>query len=814
MIETQYITLNMVPSGVLPVLYCSQYDIGRPLGMVVYNGGEAVNLGDYTVTIEATRTDGAAITAAVTTDGNIGAFETTATMTNKADRYGAQLVMTASGQRVASLPFVMCVVRAAMDENAESIEEDASLYQQYTETVQTLIADIRSAVNAETSRAEAAEASLQSAISAEASARQTLANDLSAETAARQSADTSIENDISAINTTLASETSSRTAADTNLQNQINQIVAPTGEAPSAAEVQNARIGADGVTYNTLGDAIRTQFTNLKSNVSEISIIEKFRETQGLGYFVNGVNFTIVYNSSNINITNKELLYSEHPVKISVDTGYKYIVATYSNYTANAANHIANTAWQTGEYVVPARTWFTVQLRNTDNTTALTENDKTKLKIHDLVYIDDFDNLQEQIDRINEKPTLYHIIVTGQSLANGSEGNPALTTLTPFAFIGKAFRFNGGARPTDGMENNTGVEEISMLDKCCGYFDSLCEQDHTITIGTGGTARDVTIGETISSALGFWFYRDTGEMCLVSNHGLGGKDYNSLKKGTTAYQNSLRAVRHAKALCDEKKWNYVVYAIAVVHGEADLYGGVSEDTYKNYLKEWQNDYDYDIKAITGQTNTIQLFASQTVASSAYNLETNPIANAVFKASLEDADIHLVGPQYAYPIEYASIHMNNVGYRALGEMFGFAIIRKFLNRNSAALYPTKSVQSGNTVTITFNSFGDLTFDTNNVAAVSDGHYGFELLNDSNNRSITNVTINGNTVVITLDGTPSSDAYISYAYKTLTDEMGNIGRQNGVRGNLRTTGGYNSMFPPNYLYCPMWCAVFSVPVNWTA
>lgn len=143
MIETQYITLNMVPSGVLPVLYCSQYDIGRPLGMVVYNGGEAVNLGDYTVTIEATRTDGTAITAAVTTDGNIGAFETTATMTNKADRYGAQLILRVFGKRVASLPFVMCVVKSAMDENAESIEEDKSLYQQYTETVQTLIDEIK-----------------------------------------------------------------------------------------------------------------------------------------------------------------------------------------------------------------------------------------------------------------------------------------------------------------------------------------------------------------------------------------------------------------------------------------------------------------------------------------------------------------------------------------------------------------------------------------------------------------------------------------------------------------------------------------------
>ena len=144
MITTQYINLNMVPSGVLPVLYCSQYDIGRPLGMVVYNGGEAVDLNTYTCTIEATRTDGTAITAAVTTDGNIGAFVTTATMTNQKDRYPAKLVLFDSqSRRVASLAFVMCITQATMDENAVGIEEDRSLYQQYTEAVQTLIAEIR-----------------------------------------------------------------------------------------------------------------------------------------------------------------------------------------------------------------------------------------------------------------------------------------------------------------------------------------------------------------------------------------------------------------------------------------------------------------------------------------------------------------------------------------------------------------------------------------------------------------------------------------------------------------------------------------------
>lgn len=247
MIKAQYINLNMITSGVMPVLYCSQYDVGRPLGMVVYNGSEAVDLSTYAVTIEGTRTDGTPITAAVTTDENIAAFETTATMTNVPDFYKAQLVITdGSGKRVASIRFMMKVNEAAMNENSEGIQEDASLYQQYTGTVQTLISAVRADLLAEANRAQAAEA---------------------AEASARASADASLQSAI-------ASEASTRAAADQNLQAQVNQIIAPSGEAPSAAEVQNARIGADNVTYPTLGDAIRGQVTDLKNHINQLEAMD------------------------------------------------------------------------------------------------------------------------------------------------------------------------------------------------------------------------------------------------------------------------------------------------------------------------------------------------------------------------------------------------------------------------------------------------------------------------------------------------------------------------------------------------------------
>lgn len=224
--ETQYIRLSMTPSGVPPVIYMSQNDIGRPIGFIC-----DADLSDYSVVLDGTRTDGTPITVAVTVDGNICAFETTATMTNKADVYIAQIVVTnASGKHISSIPIKCVVVLAAMDENSEGIEEDAPLYQQYTGTVQSLIADIRTQLNTEA--------------------------------AARQAADNTLQSNIN-------SEASTRATADASLQSQINQLVAPEGSAPSAAEVENARVGADGTVYPTLGDAIRTQDTQLKSHLGD-----------------------------------------------------------------------------------------------------------------------------------------------------------------------------------------------------------------------------------------------------------------------------------------------------------------------------------------------------------------------------------------------------------------------------------------------------------------------------------------------------------------------------------------------------------------
>jgi hypothetical protein len=205
------------------------------------------------------------------------------------------------------------------------------------------------AINEVNAHADTAQSNIDAEATARANADSTLQNNIDAEATARQTADNTLQGNIN-------SEASTRASADSNLQSQINQIVAPSGEAPSAAEVQNARIGADGVTYDTLGDAIRGQVADLKSAFKKIASDEDSNlldtVTVSLDTYVNKMGVESSNDSfcsyKNINVEN----YVGQRLYVN-GTGLSTVLRAVSYYNASGTyidglENVAN-----GGYVIP-----------------------------------------------------------------------------------------------------------------------------------------------------------------------------------------------------------------------------------------------------------------------------------------------------------------------------------------------------------------------------------------------------------------------------------------------------------------------------
>lgn len=161
--------------------------------------------------------------------------------------------------------------------------------------------------------------------------------------------------------TNIASEISARQSGDSSLQSQIDQLVAPTGEAPNPAEIENARIGDDGVTYDTLGNAIRTQFSDVKDdlNANLISYANNdkliFPSTFRFGTL--NASGQIEAQSANRRIVTENYIKLNYDTKIYVDAGFSVIYCVYNNDLSLASRTIKNGATN---FDVPSGTIFRI----------------------------------------------------------------------------------------------------------------------------------------------------------------------------------------------------------------------------------------------------------------------------------------------------------------------------------------------------------------------------------------------------------------------------------------------------------------------
>lgn len=246
--------LNLVPGGVNKVVHVNQVNDNIEIQFQIMNGSQPYNVTEgVSCTIRGTKGDSYGYTAEAAT--TVGSNVVTVTLTEQltavaggCNVFELVFVGAENSMKVSTENFILAVERAALGEDTVISDSDLAYAEQVLDQLQSV-----GAVNAQVQQNKAN-------LAAEISRAQTAE---AAEAAARQAADNTLQSNINA-------EASTRATQDASLQSQINQLVAPSGSAPSAAEVENARVGADGTVYPTLGDAIRGQVTDVKSQIDAI----------------------------------------------------------------------------------------------------------------------------------------------------------------------------------------------------------------------------------------------------------------------------------------------------------------------------------------------------------------------------------------------------------------------------------------------------------------------------------------------------------------------------------------------------------------
>ena len=238
-----------------------------------------------------------------------------------------------------------------------------------------------------------------------------------------------------------------------------------------------------------------------------------------------------------------------------------------------------------------------------------------------------------------------HVLGTGQSLALGSSGSPQLSNSQPYAntmFI------------TGAVTGGTGLTAFAPLEE--RGVESMSSSLANLVTKLARSA--VLIGEPPSTS---------SHDLLVSVHALDGRAYWELKKGgpSGAYENGIAQVIAANRLTAAANKSYIVRVVTTVHGESDQLSNFQK--YEAAMLEWQADYENDVKAITGQAESIPMLETQISSWTKLTFPTSVVAIAQLSAHINaPGKVILVGPKYHLPYGTDGLHLTNEGYRHMGE----------------------------------------------------------------------------------------------------------------------------------------------------
>lgn len=162
---------------------------------------------------------------------------------------------------------------------------------------------------------------------------------------------------------------------------------------------------------------------------------------------------------------------------------------------------------------------------------------------------------------------------------------------------------------------------------------------------------------------------------IVAGHGAGGKSIQHLGRGSDYYQTLMDIVRRIANASRAEGRIPIVYAVDYLQGEGNRSGAffAYRSSWVSHLSTLRRHLDVDIRAITGQTETVVLSVSPITRTSSV---ANVSLGAVDAALLEPSVIVCGGPNYGI-LHATDNHPSLVGARQLGRLQGRAIMRNVL-----------------------------------------------------------------------------------------------------------------------------------------
>lgn len=137
---TQNYDIDLKATGERPVVKMSQFDTGsRTIVFTVYDGHELAKIDGMVARVDGTRSDGVEFSRSCTVGtGSKVSFEISQEMTKAAGKHAAELVIIdASGNPIGTQNFLIDVEAAPMVRDSAASADDRTLYDQYTDSVET-----------------------------------------------------------------------------------------------------------------------------------------------------------------------------------------------------------------------------------------------------------------------------------------------------------------------------------------------------------------------------------------------------------------------------------------------------------------------------------------------------------------------------------------------------------------------------------------------------------------------------------------------------------------------------------------------------